>query len=338
MDIIHRVYTWGSTTNGALGCQKKPTKVQPVPKKLSKCCANFIQSNITGIAAGNSVTTVVTEHNEVYSWGNISLKNINTKRVKSCQCNLIPLDGIIYIAHGSSYHVGMTNKHEIYAWGNASHLSGTKSTTKQKWTQPKKLAVTVLEESKCNRNRPLVKQIACSENQMCILKHDGTMITLGQLLGIGSNNRLDNICFKEIACGHNHCAAICSRGIVHTWGFGKNGRLGHGDEENHTNPTSVSYFSHESFATVACGYAHTLVSSLDDGSVYGFGWNVHNQVIGNADIDLSDCLLPITCIKKKGVIKLSCGFAYSAAITTNGSLLTWGKNECSHDKLHIFQS
>jgi alpha-tubulin suppressor-like RCC1 family protein len=327
MDVVQRVYVWGSTANGALGCQQKSTKVkvQPVPKSLSPCCANRLHSYITSIAAGNSVTTVVTERNEVYSWGNLSLKSrINTNRVNSCQCNLIPLDGITCIAHGSSYHVAMTIKNEIYAWGDASHCFGTKANSKQKLTKPKRLTVTALKENrykKLNRPLELVRRMACGEKFTCILKYDG------QLLGIGSYGRLNNIYFKEIACGHNHCAAVCSKGSLHTWGWGKNGRLGHGDEEPRTNPTPVSYFGNASFGAVACGYAHTLVSSSEDGSIYGFGWNLHNQVIGNADIGLSDCLLPTICLRKKEVMKLSCGFAHSAAISAKGTLFTWGMND-----------
>jgi E3 ubiquitin-protein ligase HERC4 len=79
----------------------------------------------------------------------------------------------------------------------------------------------------------------------------------------------------------------------------------------------------EPFRVIACGYAHTLAASDVDGSVYGFGWNAHSQVIG--DSTASDCLLPAVCLKSKGVVKLSCGFAHSAAITLNGSLFIWGK-------------
>ena len=133
--------------------------------------------------------------------------------------------------------------------------------------------------------------------------------------------------YQHTLAGQMHCAAVCSKGSLHTWGWGKNGRLGHGDEEPRTNPTPVSYFGNASFGAVSCGYAHTLVSSSEDGSVYGFGWNVHNQVIGNADIGLSDCLLPTICLKKKEVVKLSCGFAHSAAVSAMGTLFTWGKKK-----------
>lgn len=82
------------------------------------------------------------------------------------------------------------------------------------------------------------------------------------------------------------------------------------------------------FITVACGYAHTLVAS-DGKNVYGFGWNSHSQVI-SYDTGLPDCLLPVVCLEVQGVLKLSCGFAHSAAVISSGELYTWGKIDLLH--------
>lgn len=65
------------------------------------------------------------------------------------------------------------------------------------------------------------------------------------------------------------------------------------------------------------------MSSEEDGSVYGFGWNAHSQILDTGSVD---CLLPIMCLEKKGAMKLSCGFAHSAAVVLNGGLFSWGKS------------
>ena len=78
----------------------------------------------------------------------------------------------------------------------------------------------------------------------------------------------------------------------------------------------------EPFIAVSCGYAHTLVASESSLQLLGFGWNDHNQVVGS---ESTDCLLPVVCLEKKKIIKLSCGFAHSAAITSSGCLFIWGK-------------
>ena len=78
------VYVWGSASNGALGCQPKPTKVQLVPRQLSQCCADVLKKSgiVTGISAGNGVTTIVTNQNKAYSWGESILKHCAAKGKK----------------------------------------------------------------------------------------------------------------------------------------------------------------------------------------------------------------------------------------------------------------
>ncbi len=81
--------------------------------------------------------------------------------------------------------------------------------------------------------------------------------------------------------------------------------------------------------------------------MYGFGWNAHFQVIcsttptttgmtnlGGAGAGISsqnqsrsgyDCHTPVTCLERKGIVKVSCGFAHSAAISSSGKLYMWGE-------------
>jgi alpha-tubulin suppressor-like RCC1 family protein len=95
-------------------------------------------------------------------------------------------------------------------------------------------------------------------------------------------------------------------------------------EEMCYQPTYVEALSGvEPFTRVACGAAHTLAGT-QEGDVYGFGWNGHSQVAGGE----TDCLKPMLCLENQGVVRLSCGFAHSAAISSSGSLFTWGECVC----------
>ena len=209
-------------------------------------------------------------------------------------------------------------------------------------------------------NDTLVRAFACGEKHTCILQQDGSLVTLGAndagQLGIGTTGNnyykqmqnqkhihiiqtikrgphlINSIPFKEIAAGNNHCAAISSQdGALYTWGWGKNGRLGHGNESHCNQPTHVEALSAVGpLVAVACGVAHTLVATADGGDVYGFGWNAHGQVVGTCkDGEMStlldDCMLPVACLKSKGVVKLSCSGFHSAAVTVSGHLYVWGK-------------
>jgi hypothetical protein len=146
------------------------------------------------------------------------------------------------------------------------------------------------------------------------------------------------VAFRELTCGNNHCAAISScDASLYTWGWGQFGRLGTGDERGRDRPTHVEALSDLApLATVSCGSAHTLVSTVD-GDVYGFGWNAHGQVVSGRAVAKDDdegdvasssdvCLLPVPCLRQKGVVALSCGGFHTAAITQNGNLYLWGKS------------
>ena len=40
---------------------------------------------------------------------------------------------------------------------------------------------------------------------------------------------LENKTVRHVACGFQHTVCVTEEGDVYTWGFGKNGALGHGD-------------------------------------------------------------------------------------------------------------
>lgn len=83
----------------------------------------------------------------------------------------------------------------------------------------------------------------------------------------------------QVACGRYHTLALTSTGEVFSWGGGKNGRLGHGDEKIRTLPTKVMAFQTSVFS-IACGY-HSSVAITADG-VYSWGWGAHGQ-LGHGD-------------------------------------------------------
>jgi len=388
---------WGSTANDALGfidgkaCSKK--KVQLVPKRFASSPTSHRNSNpnlVNGgsairVVAGNGFSTILTDKWEAYSWGNgvgaVDGKNgrgrnrgVLAKTAESSAIRKVQAGNVTRIAHGTGHTCVVTLNGEIYGWGNNAHgnlgVDGRQSNSSNAHGRQRALAslggndarrrfVAKPRRIDVGDNSSKSIDVACGEKHTCILHQNGTILTMGAndagQLGIGSNDRhrekhkgfhiiqsarrgpkmLSCIPFREIACGNNHCAAISLQdGSLFTWGWGVHGRLGHGNETLHTHPTYVEALSEfVPFATVACGSAHTLVATEDGGDVYGFGWNAHGQVIGsNKDHDenytsTDDCLLPVLCLKQKGVIKLSCSGFNSAAITLTGNLYLWGMNE-----------
>jgi alpha-tubulin suppressor-like RCC1 family protein len=71
----------------------------------------------------------------------------------------------------------------------------------------------------------------------------------------------------SISAGAWHAAVLSSDGRVFTWGWGKHGCLGRGEEEYVTLPTAVENLK---AVHVSAGYYTTFVIT-DNGDVYTFG-------------------------------------------------------------------
>ena len=56
---------------------------------------------------------------------------------------------------------------------------------------------------------------------------------------------------------------LISLSQLYTWGYGLNGRLGHGDDENSSVPRLVEAFKGMKVTMVAGGLDHTLVLTED---------------------------------------------------------------------------
>ncbi|XP_059355840.1 X-linked retinitis pigmentosa GTPase regulator [Carassius carassius] len=65
----------------------------------------------------------------------------------------------------------------------------------------------------------------------------------------------------HVTCGENHSALITDSGLLYTFGDGRHGKLGLGDENftNQFSPTVCQRFFDYSVVTVACGSSHMLV-------------------------------------------------------------------------------
>lgn len=220
------IYVWGSSAHGALGCQGKQSKVQLTPQPFSQCCRDLHGTTVTHIVAGNGVTTLVTDQNEAFSWGNSSLKHctVKTKKGNACQCSRIPLDEVAVVAHGGSQNIAVNEDGEVYGWGEVSHCfqskplcsvavrsAAARSATARK---PRKLPIKLEKNSKKHKT---VTRIACGDSHTCILSVEGKLAVLGKFR-IEPTSLLNNIGIKEISCGMNHIACICSsRGSLYTW-------------------------------------------------------------------------------------------------------------------------
>ena len=102
-----------------------------------------------------------------------------------------------------------------------------------------------------------ILNISCGFNHSALLSYSGYLYTMGSneygKLGVGIDKsykknipclvyELQDFFITNISCGWYHTAAVSEEGKLFTWGRGKLGVLGHGNEESYPLPEEVTFF------------------------------------------------------------------------------------------------
>jgi len=128
--------------------------------------------------------------------------------------------------------------------------------------------------------------------------------------------------WKSVACGFNHTAAIKTDGTLWTWGTNSSGQLGINNTLNRTTPVTT-FIGGTNWKSVACGYFHTAAIKTD-GTLWTWGSNNFGQLGINNTIDRNT---PVTTFLGGTNWKsVASGYTHTAAIKTDGTLWTWGRN------------
>ncbi|KAF4130760.1 Regulator of chromosome condensation (RCC1) repeat [Phytophthora infestans] len=132
----------------------------------------------------------------------------------------------------------------------------------------------------------------------------------------------------QIACGYRHTALITDDRHLYTFGHGECGRLGHGTEEDCTDPIPVGYFTSLIAAEgvefggvidVSCGREHTMVVT-GNGDLYGFGWGEAGR-LGTGETGSS--LYPFR-VDLRNIAAVACGREHTLALTSKGRVFAFG--------------
>nr|CCC91286.1 putative regulator of chromosome condensation [Trypanosoma congolense IL3000] len=118
-----------------------------------------------------------------------------------------------------------------------------------------------------------------------------------------------------------HAFAIDHEGRVYSWGCGKNGRLGHGDEKDVFTPKEIKALKYN-VADVACGSFHTCLVTKS-GLAYACGDNQGGQcgVLGEAMVKTCRQLqVP----SHQRVISATCGRHHTLLLLETGEVVAFG--------------
>ena len=177
---------------------------------------------------------------------------------------------MVQIACGEYHTAALTANGEVLTWGKSVNGQlGHSEDSKKAVTSP-----TLVDGLKSEQ----VARIACGGAHTVALTVNGDvwqwgdpvagqlgLVTSGAIRFPQKITELSGKGIASIECGSFHTAAISAKGELYTWGHGGEGRLGHGDETNHTKPKLVQGLAGKPVTQVACGRFHTAAAIGGDG-------------------------------------------------------------------------
>ncbi|CAM9628382.1 unnamed protein product [Bubo scandiacus] len=256
------VYAAGGNSEGQLGLGDTEERTT---FNLIKFFTN--QHKIKQLAAGSYTSAAVTEDGQLFVWGDNSEGQIGLadETYVSVPCEVDVGKPVSSVSCGYYHSALITGDGELYTFG-----------------EPENGKLGLLPEQLKNNRVPQpvlgimekVNKVACGgEHTVVLTETDVYTFGLGQYGQLGHGTfifetsvpksvkhlRRHKIC--NITCGENHTAVIAENGLMFTFGDGRHGKLGLG-EENFTNqfdPTLCYNFLRFTVLLVACGGCHMLV-------------------------------------------------------------------------------
>ena len=188
-------------------------------------------------------------------------------------------------------------------------------------------------------------QVVCRAAKTLVLTRDGAVYSWGTCenssLGHGADVKvvhrprrieaLAGIRITSIGAGETASAAVSAEGDVYTWGWGGsfwqgNGGLGHGDSTTQPRPALVQCLEEAGtkVLSVSVGNGHMLAVTKD-GTVLSWG----NGEYGRCGNGKRAQLLPepVDLLAGKMCVAVAAGFQHSLALTADGVVFAWGKND-----------
>lgn len=180
----------------------------------------------------------------------------------------------------------------------------------------------------------------------CVVAFGKADFTLGVPLPKASDvvqpKRLEALseeCIVQVITNKHHSLAVTADGACYSWGHGRGGRLGHGNEASYPEPQRIAVFGgamRPCVVRVASGENHTVAVTAD-GDIYSWGSDRFGQLGHGASAAASAatagagslCLEPrrIEALRREFVVAVAAGDAHTLCATTGNDVYAWGGNK-----------
>ena len=335
------LYSWGNTTNGALGRETNQT-----PENRPGIVTPPTGVRFTQFSAGTDHSLALGSDGNLYSWGNNSSGQLGTGSTdysphSTPSKGSMPADGTKFtqISAGDDYSLAMGTDGNLYSWGS----NGTGALGRETNQTPE--------------NRPGIvtpptgvrfTQFSTGSGFSLALGSDGNLYSWGNNgtgeLGIGgadSNQHntpskgsmpADGTKFTQISAGYYHSLAMGTDGNLYSWGDNSLDQLGRaltnalndGTPRKVNPPTGVPRFTQ-----VIAGGDNSLGLGWD-GNLYSWGDNSKGQ-LGRSASSTQDgtprrVAMPAGITITQGRIEGGYLGGYALGLGSDGNLYSWGDN------------
>ncbi len=141
--------------------------------------------------------------------------------------------------------------------------------------------------------------------------------------------------FTALAVGSKHSLAVTQDGLLYGWGGNHRGQVGHGSVGGDVpRPVPVSLDSlpgRPSVQQVAAGTFHSC--ALWSGGLLACWGSNDTGCLGLGDTTDRDRPTPVRMegvLSGRGVVQVDAGFNFTCAVSSDGNVICWGANYCSH--------
>ena len=336
-------FAWGTNGNGELGDgtnQNRPLS------GLVFTTGALAGKSVVKVAAGGSHNVVLTSDGKMSAWGFNNAGNLGdgtqeqrTVPVEVVLSGVLAGKAIASVTAGQNHNLALTTDGILLAWGQNFHGQlGDGTTTRRLVPVPVIMNGVLAGKS--------IAAIAAGNDHSVVLTSDGKLFAwgsngFGQLgdgggtnspspLAVTMNGNLAGKIVTRICAGTYHNIVVTASGEVFGWGMNDSGQLGDGTRTHRNVPSPAilgGALATKTVTAASAGYLHSMLLT-SDGTVFTFGSNEFGQLGDGTTIDrtVATTVTLSGGLSGKTVVLIAGGHFHSMALTSDGQLLSWGRN------------
>ena len=318
--IGDELFTWGNGGDGRLGLIIATNKFTPVTTSAGG-------TNWKQVSGSNRHCAAIKTDGTLWTWGYGPSGQLGDNTITSKSTPVTTFAGGTnwkQVSSGGYHCAAIKTDGTLWTWGFGAQGQLGDNTVTSKSTPVTTFA-----------GGTNWKQVSGGHRHCAAIKTDGTLWTwgFGAQGQLGTNTLTDKSTpvttfaggtnWKQVSSGRFYCAAIKTDGTLWTWGDGADGRLGDNTVTNKSTP--VTTFAGGTNWKQVSGGANQCAAIKTDGTLWTWGNGGDGQLGDNTVTNKST---PVTTFAGGTNWKqVSAGGAQCAAIKTDGTLWTWGRNQ-----------